>query len=118
MIMKSVTIPLVYKPECQQLLRKTRLSEFFKLDPSFICAGGIEGVDSCKGDGGGPLACQRKDDPSRYLQVGITSWGIGCGTKDVPGVYADVPYHYHWMQTRMKEFLPKEFNHRHLPYPD
>ena len=25
-----------------------------------------------------------------FLQVGITSWGIGCGKAGVPGVFADV----------------------------
>ena len=106
MVMKSVTLPLVYKDVCQDLLRKTRLSQYFVLHPSFICAGGDEGVDACKGDGGGPLACRRKDDPTRYLQVGITSWGIGCGNKDVPGVYADVAYHHEWIENQMKELVP------------
>ena len=25
-----------------------------------------------------------------YFQTGISSWGLECGLKDVPGVYADV----------------------------
>ena len=38
-----------------------------------------------QGDGGGPLACVVN---SRYTLAGVTAWGIGCGQKDVPGVYA------------------------------
>lgn len=43
-----------------------------------------------QGDGGGPLICPSKKDPSRYVQVGAVSWGIGCGKQHVPGVYASV----------------------------
>ena len=57
-----------------------------------------------QGDGGGPLACRMKSDPSRYIQVGITAWGIGCGTKDVPGVYANVPLHYEWIKETIKKY--------------
>ena len=28
----------------------------------------------------------------RYLLAGIISWGVSCGEKDVPGVYASVDY--------------------------
>jgi len=33
---------------CQQKLRKTNLGENFVLHESFLCAGGITGVDACK----------------------------------------------------------------------
>ncbi len=45
---------------------------FFRLHDSFICAGGLEGVDSCKGDGGGPLVCHRPNDGS-YALAGLVS---------------------------------------------
>jgi len=88
-IMKKVELPTVEHHQCQSLLQKTRLGKFFQLDDSFMCAGGEENEDACKGDGGGPLACQ---DPvtGQYVLTGITAFGIGCGQKDVPGVYADV----------------------------
>ena len=30
----------------------------FRLHSSFLCAGGIPGKDTCKGDGGSPLVCE------------------------------------------------------------
>ena len=52
-----------------------------------MCAGGEDGKDACKGDGGGPLVC---DLGGVWNLAGIVSWGIGCGQRDVPGVYVKV----------------------------
>ncbi|MFF5443710.1 serine protease [Streptomyces sp. NPDC012888] len=55
-----------------------------------ICAGRLDvgGVDTCQGDSGGPMF--RRDDTGAWIQVGITSWGIGCARPDYPGVYTEV----------------------------
>ncbi|XP_076067740.1 uncharacterized protein LOC143040537 [Oratosquilla oratoria] len=87
-ILKKIDVPVVPHDTCQALLRKTRLSEYFILDQSFMCAGGEENKDACKGDGGGPLVCL--DSRGKYVLIGITAWGIGCGKQDIPGVYVDV----------------------------
>ncbi|XP_042859336.1 phenoloxidase-activating factor 2-like [Penaeus japonicus] len=105
-IMKSLTLPLVESRECQDALRTTRLGRFFRLHDSFICAGGVKGKDACKGDGGGPLACPRIDDPTRYLLMGITAWGIGCGDEGVPGVYVNVPAHAEWIKQTVDARFP------------
>ncbi|XP_069974721.1 uncharacterized protein [Penaeus vannamei] len=97
-ILKQVDLPLVDNYACQEKLRKTRLGKYFILDKSFVCAGGEEGKDACTGDGGGPLVC--KDAASGlYFLKGITAWGISCGEKDVPGVYADVQYLLPWLNS-------------------
>lgn len=54
-ILKRVELPTVPRDFCQMKLRATRLGKHFRLHPSFICAGGKRGHDSCKGDGGSPL---------------------------------------------------------------
>lgn len=47
-IMKRVPLPTVPFADCERALQKTRLTEKFRLDQSFICAGGEAGVDTCQ----------------------------------------------------------------------
>lgn len=46
-ILKQVDVSVVSLADCQTALRKTRLSGFFNLDSSFMCAGGEAGKDAC-----------------------------------------------------------------------
>ena len=57
-----------------------------------VCADHPKGTDACQGDSGGPLFV-----PSTGEQVGVVSWGEGCGEKKFPGVYADVGQYYEWI---------------------
>ena len=68
-VLKEVALPVVPRDQCLNWLRATRLGRRFKLDKSFLCAGGEAGKDACRGDGGGPLVCPQKDDPEHYTQV-------------------------------------------------
>jgi len=54
-----------------------------------ICAGDMDkgGIDTCQGDSGGPLVAKVGET---WVQVGITSWGIGCAAKGQAGHYAEV----------------------------
>ncbi|XP_037094074.1 putative lysozyme-like protein [Pollicipes pollicipes] len=104
-IMKQVDLKVVPHKACQTKLRTTRLGRWFKLHDSFTCAGGQEGVDTCRGDGGSPLACPSKADPNKYVQAGIVAWGIGCGEGGVPGVYASVPKLIGWVNDKIGEFF-------------
>jgi kallikrein len=90
-VLKKVQVPLVPRDYCLQALRATRLGPKYSLHKSFVCAGGKKNRDSCKGGGGSPLVCPLLEDRMRFVQVGIVSWGIGCGNVGVPGVYVNVP---------------------------
>lgn len=96
-ILKKIELPIIEHKKCLNLLRKTRLGRYFQLHKSFLCAGGIKGVDTCKGDGGSPLVCPIPGEFNRYYQAGIVAWGIGCGDEKIPGVYVDVRKLRNWI---------------------
>uniref|UniRef100_A0A0A9VY28 Phenoloxidase-activating factor 2 n=1 Tax=Lygus hesperus TaxID=30085 RepID=A0A0A9VY28_LYGHE len=100
-ILKSIELPMVPRDKCQNDLRKTRLGRWFMLHDSFVCAGGIPGRDTCKGDGGSPLICPVKGKKYQYQQVGIVAWGIGCGG-EVPAAYVNVAKFRHWIDKHME----------------
>lgn len=101
MILKKIDLPIVARPACQDALRTTRLGKYFELHQSFICAGGEEGKDTCKGDGGSPLVCPIEGEDEKYFQAGIVAWGIGCGENRIPGVYANVALFRNWIDEQM-----------------
>jgi secreted trypsin-like serine protease len=62
--------------------------------------------NACTGDSGGPLIIDVQEGSSnKYVQVGITSYGVGCG--QVPGLYTDVSY------PAFKEWIMSEYNGAH-----
>lgn len=62
---------------------------------SMICAGESGGgKDTCQGDSGGPLFVK---EGSSFVQIGVVSFGVGCGRADFPGVYASVAYFRSWI---------------------
>jgi hypothetical protein len=54
-----------------------------------ICAGGNGTADTCQGDSGGPLAVY-DTTANDWSLAGVTSFGDGCNTAGVAGVYARV----------------------------
>ncbi|XP_047111997.1 uncharacterized protein LOC124788758 [Schistocerca piceifrons] len=94
-ILKEVEVPILPFHQCQSLLQQTRLGFDFRLHNGFLCAGGEEGKDACKGDGGGPLVCERG---GVWHVAGVVSWGVGCGQRGVPGVYVNVARYNDWIR--------------------
>ncbi|CAB3240026.1 unnamed protein product [Arctia plantaginis] len=95
---KMVDVPIVDPARCQKLLRATRGSYFTLDTSSFICAGGETSKDVCTGDGGSGLVCQVDE---KWILVGLVSWGIGCGSPNVPGVYVNVASYLPWINQQI-----------------
>jgi len=65
-----------------------------------LCAG-KQGKDSCSGDSGGPMQIGTGD---YWTQIGIVSWGIGCGKSHYPGVYTRVTEVREWIDKIIREY--------------
>ncbi|KAH8237352.1 hypothetical protein KR038_010193, partial [Drosophila bunnanda] len=102
-LLKRIELPVVDHVSCQRLLRLTVLGRRYRLHDSFICAGGVKGRDTCKGDGGSPLFCTMPGQKDRYQLAGLVSWGIECAEKDVPAAYTNVAYLRSWIDEKMVE---------------
>ncbi|KAM7352559.1 CLIP and Tryp_SPc domain-containing lethal (2) k05911 [Cochliomyia hominivorax] len=94
-ILQKVNIPIWTNAECAH--KYGRAAPAGIID-SMICAGQAA-KDSCSGDSGGPLIV---NDGARYIQVGIVSWGIGCGKGQYPGVYTRVTSLLPWIYKNIK----------------
>lgn len=86
-VLQKVTVPFVSDNTCKNSYE----GEGYDITEGMICAGGVSGHDACQGDSGGPLTTKSG------LQVGVVSWGIGCGIPEFPGVYAKVAHFRDWI---------------------
>lgn len=89
-----VQFPLVPVQACRKLLGADEVAS------DVICAGRLDGGDdTCQGDSGAPLFV---DVPVLgRLQLGMVSWGSGCGEAAKPGVYVSVAAHSAWIRSTM-----------------
>jgi len=123
--LRKAELPLVSPELCEKLLNEEHFStpeggliQNWRLHESHLCAGGKDQVDTCKGDGGGPLVCSDSHDiidlldfdlrssddeeteDAKFTQYGVTAWGVGCGL-GLPGVYSKVSQAMCWIDQVM-----------------
>ena len=113
-MLQKVSVPFVDESICE----KSYEADGYAVTDGMICAGGVSGQDACQGDSGGiyeyikyfgfhlfnnfqekplPHFLGPLTDSQSGIQVGIVSWGIGCGLPEYPRVYARVSYYYDWI---------------------
>ncbi|KAF8767227.1 CUB and sushi domain-containing protein 3 [Argiope bruennichi] len=97
--LKEIILPIQSPQTCRKkegyllLLPQNAFSE------RMFCAGdGRGGNDTCPGDSGGPAMQSQLDENGRiyWTQVGIVSWGIGCGLANTYGYYTHVQKLMDW----------------------
>jgi secreted trypsin-like serine protease len=93
--LREVDVPVVDDTECDSFYALSG-----GIDPTVeVCAGETLGTkDSCQGDSGGPLMV--RDDQNEFVQMGVVSWGFGCGFPTQYGVYSRIGANplYNWIQ--------------------
>ncbi|XP_039311357.1 uncharacterized protein LOC105196043 [Solenopsis invicta] len=86
------------------LLCTTKYNSFTKVTDgmtlNIICAGDSRdwAKDTCQGDSGGPLQVIHPNNSCIYQVIGITSFGQGCATLDVPAIYTRVSNYLQWIE--------------------
>lgn len=89
-IKKTIPLPNWSIEKC-----KTHFKEM-KMPENIICAGGEYGIDTCKGDSGGPLTLIKE----RTELWGITSEGmLECGKQGYPAFYTNVSHYMSWIKS-------------------
>jgi len=83
--MREAQLPIVSDSSAEEVYDSTYGLPGYR--SSIQVAAGKTGKDACQGDSGGPIFALAGGN---YTQIGITSWGIGCGAPGYPGVYAEV----------------------------
>lgn len=98
--LRQVEVPVLSNSICERFFRESGIAQY--IPKIFLCAGYMDGGhDTCEGDSGGPLVVHGED--GRWMLAGLTSWGIGCGESNSPGVYTRVSEFGEWIQDNISE---------------
>jgi secreted trypsin-like serine protease len=86
-LLLKASVPLVDRATC--------VAQYGGIPLTSLCADG-DGVGACQGDSGGYLGADG-------LQIGVTSYGVGCARPDWAGVYASVAEQRAWIDPCVTE---------------
>ncbi|KAL4876757.1 trypsin-like cysteine/serine peptidase domain-containing protein [Aspergillus karnatakaensis] len=87
--LRAVDIKVIDHALCREWYEDVR-----NVTDQMVCAG-VQGggKDACQGDSGGPLV-----EKESHTQIGVVSWGYGCGQHGRFGVYADTAAYRDWIK--------------------
>ncbi|XP_028263544.1 ovochymase-2 isoform X2 [Parambassis ranga] len=121
-VLREVCLDLVEPAKCKHVLQtiKGSILNHRLVRPqavlTVVCAGPEKGgKDACQGDSGGPLVCPAGSGDGRWVALGVTSWGKGCGRswgnnssrppsrRGSPGIFTDVRMLLPWIKRKLKE---------------
>jgi secreted trypsin-like serine protease len=92
--LRKVQVPIVSTAACTVTYGAGSITN------QMLCAGySTGGKDACQGDSGGPLITSLAGVP---IQIGIVSWGNGCGWARYPGVYTRISSLFPWIKAQAK----------------
>ncbi|MFP2895239.1 serine protease [Corallococcus sp. 4LFB] len=89
-VLREVQVQVTSPAECA-----TRYLRDYPITPKMLCAGAPRTKNTCLGDSGGPLLMTTAE--GKVLQVGITSFGVGCARPGFPAVYTRVSSFRKWL---------------------
>lgn len=96
-ILQEMTVKIWNNDECKETYGNAAPGG---ITDHMLCAG-KQGKDSCSGDSGGPMQI----GAGKYWhQIGVVSWGIGCGKSHYPGVYTRVTEVRDWIDRILAEY--------------
>uniref|UniRef100_F1SNW5 Peptidase S1 domain-containing protein n=1 Tax=Sus scrofa TaxID=9823 RepID=F1SNW5_PIG len=103
LLLQEAELSILRYEKCNEVLKDKMESRLDVVKKGVVCGTSSRGKDSCQGDSGGPLVCEFNDS---WVQVGIVSWGIGCGLRGYPGIYTEVSFYKDWVIARMSQASP------------
>lgn len=91
--LQQVSVPIVANDVCN-----APQSYAGEIQEEMLCAGFTEGgSDACLGDSGGPLVVT--SESGQWQQIGVVSFGEGCGEPNFYGIYTRVPFFQEFVTT-------------------
>ncbi|CAF0835420.1 unnamed protein product [Brachionus calyciflorus] len=99
--LNNVALNIYYSNECDRIY-----PELIKNWSKQMCAGDVKNIkDTCQGDSGGPLFVLKLINfKMKYVQVGITSYGDGCGKAGHPAIYTRVSAYLDWIDNKLVNY--------------
>lgn len=105
MLKSDVKLKVTINGVSDELCANVYRTQQYVLTKRHLCAGGVQGFDTCNGDSGAPLMAY--DDSDRlnkaWYLAGVVSFGPEeCGTAGQPGVYSRVNQYVDWILSKMR----------------